>query len=88
VKRAAFFNLLYQTTRCSFLAQKRNSAPEMLWHPLSPLAHMVVLGRKYLLYGQPLTLSEIGWAFIGPVIALALGWQLFKLTRSRIPDCI
>ena len=54
----------------------------------NPLAQMVILGRKCLLYGEPLALSEIGWAFVGPVVVFLLGWKLFQLTKSRIPDYI
>ena len=43
MRRDAFLNLLYQTTRCSFLAQEKNSALGMLWHLLNPLAMSAVI---------------------------------------------
>lgn len=55
---------------------------------LNPLGRMVVLGRTCLLDGQPLALSEIGWAFVAPAAALALGWTLFQSTKGQIPDYI
>jgi ABC-type polysaccharide/polyol phosphate export permease len=36
-------NLLYQMTRCAFLAHEKNSALGMLWHLLNPLAMSLVL---------------------------------------------
>lgn len=36
-------NLLYQTTRCAFLAQEKNSALGVIWHLLNPLAMTLVL---------------------------------------------
>ena len=55
---------------------------------LNPLTQMVELGRKCLLNGESLAPAEIGWALIGPLVVLAIGWNVFKFTRSRIPDCI
>ena len=43
MRRDAFLNLLCQTTRCSFLAQEKNSALGMLWHLLNPLAMSAVI---------------------------------------------
>jgi homopolymeric O-antigen transport system permease protein len=41
--RPGALNLLYQTTRASFLAQEKNSALGMLWHLLNPLALALVI---------------------------------------------
>lgn len=38
-----FLYLLYQSTRCAFLAQEKNSTLGVLWHLLNPLAMAAVL---------------------------------------------
>jgi len=43
MRSAQSLYLLYQTTRCSFLAQEKNSALGLLWHLLNPLATTLVL---------------------------------------------
>jgi len=82
-------------TRMLFFLTPIFYSAEMVTHPvgakliqLNPLTQMVGLGRKCLLDGEPLAPSEIGWALLGPLVVLVLGWQVFQLTRSRIPDCI
>jgi ABC-type polysaccharide/polyol phosphate export permease len=49
-------NLLYQTTRCAFLAQEKNSALGVIWHLLNPLAMTLVL---YGVFSQVRLLNSI-----------------------------
>lgn len=43
MRARAIGNLVYQTTRCSFYEQEKNSALGILWHLLNPLAMTLIL---------------------------------------------
>ena len=83
-----FTRMLFFLTPIFYSAEMVDGGVGAMLIELNPLSQMVILGRKCLLDGEPLTLPEIGWAFVGPVVVLLLGWKLFQLTKSRIPDYI
>ena len=55
---------------------------------LNPLTRMIGISREVLLYGGQVSLSELGMALLGPMVALVFGIFVFRVSRARIPDYI
>ena len=54
----------------------------------NPLTRLITIAREALLYGGPISVTDLGLALIGPLLALVLGLLVFRATRARIPDYI
>ena len=55
---------------------------------LNPLTHLIHVAREALLYGGPVTATDIGLMMIGPVLVLVFGAVVFRAARSKIADYI
>lgn len=55
MRPSEFLNLLYQMTRCAFLAQEKNSALGVLWHLINPLA---MAGVLYVVFSRSATAAQ------------------------------
>jgi ABC-type polysaccharide/polyol phosphate export permease len=55
---------------------------------LNPLTAMLALARSTLLYGDPVHAGQWLWAMAGPLLALAVGWLMFRAARPRIADYV
>jgi len=54
----------------------------------NPLTRLITTAREALLYGGPITATDLALALVGPMLILLLGLLVFKTNRTRIPDYI
>ena len=75
-------NLVYQMTRCAFLAHEKNSALGMLWHLLNPVAMSLVL---YVVFSNVGFFGEIEHYPIFILIGV-INFNFFSQATSRAAD--
>ena len=54
----------------------------------NPITLLVQLARQALLYGNPVSASEMAMALLGPAMVLLAGGLIFSATREKIADFI
>lgn len=55
---------------------------------LNPLTRLIGIARDVLLYGNPVSATDMGLALLGPMAVLVFGVFVFRATRSKIPDYV
>ena len=83
-----FCRLLFFLTPIFFSAKLAGDGLARLVLELNPLTQLIGIARQSLLYGGPVSPTELGLAMVGPLVVLAFGIMVFRALRSKIADYI
>ena len=83
-----FCRLLFFLTPVFFSIDVAPEGFARLMLQINPLTQLIAVARETLVYGGSVSIADVGMALFGPMLVLAFGVLVFRVSRDRIPDYI
>ena len=83
-----FCRLLFFLTPVFFSIDVAPEGFARLMLQINPLTQLIAVARETLVYGGSVSIADVYMALFGPMLVLAFGVLVFRVSRDRIPDYI